>query len=88
MSDSKEKTPTVSPDQGATSETATLVHLAEADEIPKNSMTTDSDGKERWRRALILEFNKIVAEPRVNNDNDEILQDMEHAISIIKSNAL
>ena len=51
-------------------------------------MTTDSDGKERWRRALILEFNKIVAEPRVNNDNDEILQDMEHVISIIESNAL
>ena len=72
MSDSKEKTPTVSPDPGATGETA----------------TSDSNGKERWRRALILEFNKIVAEPRVNNDNDGILQDMEHAISIIKSNAL
>ena len=52
MSDSKEKTPTVSPDQGATSETATLVHLAEADEIPKNSMTTDSDGKREVEKSI------------------------------------
>ena len=35
MSDSKEKTLTVSPDQDATGKTATLVQLAEADETPK-----------------------------------------------------
>ena len=35
MSDSKEKTPTVSPDQGADGETATLVQLAEVDETPQ-----------------------------------------------------
>ena len=46
MSDSKEKTPTVSPDPGATGETA----------------TSDRDGKGRWRRALIVDFNKIMAE--------------------------
>ena len=45
MSDSKEKTPTVSPDQGADGETATLVQLAEVDETPKNFKTTDRDGK-------------------------------------------
>ena len=71
MSDSKEKTPTVSPDQGATGETATLVQLAEVDETPKNFKTTDRDGKLKWRRALIVEFDKIVAEARVNNDNEE-----------------
>ena len=71
MSDSKEKTPTVSPDQGTDSETATLVQLAEVDETPKNSKTTDRDGKLRWRRALIVEFDKMVAEARVNNDNEE-----------------
>ena len=71
MSDSKEKTPTVSPDQGTDSETATLVQLAEVDETPKNSKTTDRDGKLRWRRVLIVEFDKMVAEARVNNDNEE-----------------
>ena len=71
MSNNKEKTPTVSPDQGATGETATLVQLAEVDKTTKNSKTTDRDGKGRWRRALILEFNKIVVETRVNNDNEE-----------------
>ena len=45
MSDSKEKTPTVSPDQGADGETATLVQLAEVGETPKNFKTTDRDGK-------------------------------------------
>ena len=71
MSDNKEKTPNVSPDQGADGETATLVHLAEVDETPKNFKTTDRDGKLKWRRALIVEFDKIVAEARVNNDNEE-----------------
>ena len=71
MSDSKDKTPTVSPDQVADGETATLVQLAEVDETPKNFKTTDRDGKLKWRRALIVEFDKIVAEARVNNDNEE-----------------
>ena len=70
MSDSKEKTSTVSPDQGADGETATSVQLAEVDETPKYAKTTDRDGKLRWRRALIVEFDKIVAEARVNNDNE------------------
>ena len=35
MSSVEEKTPTVSPDQAATGETATSVQLAEADETPK-----------------------------------------------------
>ena len=52
MSSVEEKTPTVSPDQDATGVTATSVHLAEADETPKNSKTSDRDGKRRWRRAL------------------------------------
>ena len=52
MSSVEEKTSTVSPDQDATGETATSVQLAEADETPKNSKTTDRDGKGRWRRAL------------------------------------
>ena len=38
---------------------------------PKISKTTDRDGKLKWRRALIVEFDKIVAEARVNNDNEE-----------------
>ena len=71
MSDSKEKTPTVSPDQGADGEIATLVQLVEVDETPKYFKTTVRDGKLKWRRALIVEFDKIVAEARVNNDNEE-----------------
>ena len=71
ISDSKEKTPIVSPDQGADGETATLVQLIEVDETPKNFKTTDRDGKLKWRRALIVEFDKAVAEARVNNDNEE-----------------
>ena len=71
MSDSKKKTPTVSLGQGADDETATLVQLAEVDETPKNFKTTDRDGKLKWRRALIVEFDNIVTEARVNNDNEE-----------------
>ena len=70
-SDSKEKTPTVSPDQGADGETATSVQYAEVDETPKNFKTTDIDGKLKWRRALMVVFDKIVAAARVNNDNEE-----------------
>ena len=48
-----------------------MVQLAEVDETPKNFKTTDRDGKLKWRRALVVEFDKIVAEARVNNDNEE-----------------
>ena len=58
MSSVEEKTPTVSPDQDATGETATSVQLAKADETPNNSKTTDRDGKGRWKRALFLSSTK------------------------------
>ena len=67
----EEKPPTISPDQGADGETATLALLAEVDETPNNFKTTDRDGKLKWRTALIVEFDKIAAEARVNNDNEE-----------------
>ena len=46
MSSVEEKTPTVSPDQGATGETATSVQLAEAEETTRNSKATDTGGGE------------------------------------------
>ena len=50
MSSVEEKKPTVSPDQGATGETATLVQLAEVDETAKSSKATDTgDRKGKWR---------------------------------------
>ena len=52
MSSVEEETPTASPDQGTTGETATSVQLAEPDETTKNSEATDTEhGKGRWTRA-------------------------------------
>ena len=52
MSSVEEETPTSSPDQGTTGETATSVQLAESDETTKNSEATDTEhGKRRRTRA-------------------------------------
>ena len=67
MSSVGEKTPTVSPDQDATGETASSVWLAEVDKTPKNSQITSRDFKNimegvlpkgRWRRALFSNSTK------------------------------
>ena len=67
MSSVEEKTPTVSPDQDATGETASSVWLAEVEETPENSQITSRDFKNimegvlpkgRWRRALCLNSTK------------------------------
>ena len=63
MSSVEENTPPVSPDwdatggavasvQGAEIAEAWMAEMAEVDETPGNSKTTDRDGKGRWRRAL------------------------------------